>query len=498
MRHLGTAASDLLATFQTVTERYDAVVVGAGPNGLTAAAVLAGAGWRVLVREAAPTVGGGTRTLELTLPGYRHDVCSAVHPMGIASPVLRDLPLEEHGVKWLQPEVAAAQPLDDGRVALLRRSVEDTAGGLPGDEERYARLMSALVDHGDELVATTMSPLSVPSVRALPALARFAWLGIRPLATLARGQLRSDEGRALLAGLAAHSMLSLTGPGTGGFGLLMGTLAHRVGWPVAAGGSQAIADALAAVIIERGGEVEVGAPVTSLDELPPARAVLVDVTPTQLVALAGGRLPSRYRRQLARFRRGPGVWKLDWALDGPIPWRAEDCQRTATVHLGGRLDEVVAAEAEVVRGRHPERPFVLVVQPCAVDPTRAPAGGHVGWAYCHVPNGSTFDMTERIEAQVERFAPGFRDRILARHVMGPAAVEAHNANYLGGDISGGRTDLWQLAVRPVPSLTPWRTPLSGVYLCSSSTPPGPGVHGMCGWHAARTALEDARRGRLDA
>jgi phytoene dehydrogenase-like protein len=301
-----------------------------------------------------------------------------------------------------------------------------------------------------------------------------------------------------MAGLAAHSILSLRSPATGGFGLYMGILGHLVGWPVAAGGSQSIADALASIVRERGGEIELDAPVDTLDELPPARATLLDVTPAQLVAMAGDRLPDRYRRRLARYRLGAGVWKVDWALDGPVPWEAEGCGRTATVHVGGRLEEVAAAEEEVARGRHPERPFVLVVQPSVIDPSRAPGDAQVLWAYCHVPNGSTVDMTDRIEAQIDRFAPGFRDRILARHTMGPAAFEAHDANYVGGDISGGRADLPQLASRPVLSRAPWRVPSPGLYLCSSSTPPGPGVHGMCGAHAARTALDDASRGRHQA
>jgi phytoene dehydrogenase-like protein len=473
----------------------DAIVIGSGPNGLTAAAVLAVEGWRVQVREAAPTAGGGTRTEDLTLPGFHHDVCSAVHPMAVASPALQSLPLAEHGLTWLHPEAAAAHPLDDGRAGLLQGTVAETAAGLPGDEKAYRRLLQPLVDHGADLVGASLSPLSLPRPGAVPALVRFGLTGIRSICGLAESRLTSDEGRALLGGMAAHSMLSLHDAGTGGFGVFMALLGHVMDWPLAAGGSQSIADALVAVIRAHGGEVIVDAPVGTLDELPASATVLADVTPTQLVAMSGSRLSPRYVRRLARFRRGPGVFKVDWALDGPIPWRAEACARSATVHVGGALTQVAAAEEEVARGRHPDQPFVLVVQPSQFDPSRAPEGRHVGWAYCHVPNGSDVDMSDRIEDQLERFAPGFRDRILARHVMGCAEVEAHNANYLGGDISAGRTNLRQLAARPVLSLAPWRTPVPGIYLCSASTPPGPGVHGMCGWHAAQVAISDRRRGR---
>ncbi len=414
-----------------------------------------------------------------------------MHPLALASPVLRSLPLEAHGLEWLHPDAEVAHPLDGGRAGVLERSVVRTADGLGGDGSSYRRLMERFVEDGDHLVAATLSPLSIPPVSAIGPLTRFGWAGVRPLASLARSRFDTDEAQGLLAGLAAHSMLSLRSPGTGGFGLFMATLAHLVGWPVAGGGSQSIADALVSLAEARGAQLELGSPVTTLDELPPARATLLDVTPHQMVEMAGDRLSSRYRRRLARFRRGPGVWKVDWALDGPIPWTAEACRRTATVHLGGTLAEVVAAEDEVQRGRHPERPFVLVVQASVVDPSRAPAGQQTAWAYCHVPNGSTFDMTDRIERQLERFAPGFRDRVLARRAMSPQNLQSYNANYLGGDISGGRANLVQLAARPVLARSPWRTPVPGLYLCSASTPPGPGVHGMCGWHAATTTRRDA-------
>ena len=471
---------------------WDAVVVGAGPNGLSAAATLARAGWRVQVVEAASRVGGGTRSEELTKPGFVHDVCSAVHPMAVASPALSALDLAAHGVQWVYPDVQMAHPLDGGRAGLLERSVTDTAAGLGGDAISYRKLFAPLVEGHGALVDSVLSPLSMPSPRAAGLLARFGAAGALPATRLARSRFDGDEAQALLAGLAAHSMLSLRSPATAGYGLFLGTLGHAVGWPLARGGSQTIADALSAIIVDSGGEVVLDRFVRSLDELSPAPATLLDVSPRQLLGLAGDRLSPRYRRALRRYRYGAAVWKVDWALDGPIPWTSDGVRKAATVHVGGTLNEVAASEAEVAAGRHPESPFVLLVQPTIVDPTRAPAGSHVAWAYCHVPNGSTFDMTDRIEKQVERFAPGFRDRVVARHVMSPADVERHDANYVGGDIAIGCTDLRQLVTRPVISRSPWRTGVDGLYLCSSATPPGPGVHGMCGWHAAQCAQADRR------
>jgi phytoene dehydrogenase-like protein len=467
-----------------VADSLDAVVVGSGPNGLVAAVTLAQAGWKVLVVEAQAQPGGGTRTEELTLPGFAHDVCSAIHPLGVGSPALRALSLADHGLRWVHPEVPLAHPLDGGRAAVLDRSLDVTADSLGADGPAYRRLFGPLVRQS--LVDGLLAPLAIP--KAPITMARYGLPGIQRARRMARRRFDTDEAQALFAGLAAHSILSLRAPATAGYGLMLGILGHLVGWPMAEGGSQAISRALVSLLESLGGSVECDRTVRSLDELPAARAVLLDVTPRQVVAIAGDRLPDRYRRRLERFRYGPGVWKVDWALDEPIPWTNPECARAATVHLGGTLDEIVSAEDDVQAGRHPERPYVLLAQQTLFDPTRAPAGKHTAWAYCHVPNGSTFDMTDRIEAQIERFAPGFRDRVLARHVMSPAAMQAHDANYVGGDINGGIADLRQFVARPVLSPTPWATPVDGLYLCSSSTPPGGGVHGMCGLLAAETVL----------
>ena len=472
----------------------DAVVVGAGPNGLAAAITLAGAGRSVLVLEAGATPGGGSRTAELTLAGFHHDVCSAVHPLALASPFLRDLSLERHGLEMVQPPAALAHPLDDGSAAVLERSLEATASSLGEDGAAWQRLVGPLARHGIDLAEAVLDPLRVP--RHPLALANFGRNAIRAAAPLARARFRGQRARGLLGGVAAHSMLPLERMTTAGYGLLIAALGHTVGWPLPRGGSQAIIDALVAHLRELGGEVVCGHQVRSLPELPAARAVVLDVTPRQLLRIAGDRLPAGYRRRLERYRYGPGVVKVDWALDAPVPWKASGCDQAGTVHLGGTLPEVAAAEAAVARGEHPERPFVLLAQPSRFDPTRAPEGRHTVWAYCHVPHGSTLDpeiTAGRIEAQVERFAPGFRERVLARHVLGPAALERYNANYVGGDINGGLQDLRQLVTRPVASLVPWATPLDGVYLCSSSTPPGGGVHGMCGHLAARAVLRRWRR-----
>jgi phytoene dehydrogenase-like protein len=470
--------------------QFDAVVVGSGPNGLVAAVTLARAGWRVIVLEASDTAGGGLRSWALTGAGYVNDVCSAVHPLGVGSPALRALPLEDHGLRWIQPDAALAHPLDGGRVALLERSVDATARGLDADADAYRSLLAPLVDDGYELIDSMMSPLRVP--KAPIATARFGLKALRSATSLAT-RFADDKARALLAGAAAHAVLPLDAAGTAGYGLFMTMLGHVVGWPIAEGGSQRIADALLALLVAHGGEVVTGVEVTSLAQLPPARAVLLDLTPRQVRRIAGDAAPARYARALDRYRYGPGVFKVDWALDGPIPWRAPEAARAATVHVGGAITDIVASEAAVAAGRHDDRPFVILVQPSLFDSTRAPAGAHTAWAYCHVPNGSTVDRTVAIEAQVERFAPGFRDRVVETHTMNTDAFERHDANYVGGDISGGVGDLRQLFTRPVVSVHPWVTPIPHVYLCSSSTPPGGGVHGMCGWHAARAVLARERR-----
>jgi phytoene dehydrogenase-like protein len=464
----------------------DAIVVGAGPNGLAAAIVLAQSGLSVRVLEAADTVGGGARSAELTLPGFVHDVCSAIHPLGVASPFFRTLPLVEHGLEWIEPPAALAHPFDDGTAVVLERSPDAAVSGLGEDEARWQRLFAPLARDAEPLLEDVLAPLHLPAHPLL--LARFGARATLPATALARLSFRGAKARGVFAGLAAHSMLRLERPPSAAFGLMLGLLAHSVGWPLPRGGSQRLADALASYLRSLGSEIETGRRVDSLAELGDTRPVLLDVTPRGLLALAGDRLPTRYRRRLERYRYGPGVFKLDWALDGPIPWRAEECARAATVHLGATLEEITVSEAAAVRGEVTERPYVLLAQQSLFDRTRAPAGGHTAWAYCHVPNGSAVDMTERIEAQVERFAPGFRDRILARSALGPADLERYNENYVGGDINGGAAILSQLFTRPVARLSPYTTPLPGVLLCSSSTPPGGGVHGMSGYHAARAAL----------
>jgi phytoene dehydrogenase-like protein len=466
----------------------DAIVVGSGPNGLAAAVTLAAAGLRVHVIEGAASPGGGCRTEELTLPGFRHDVCSAAHPLALASPFFRRLNLAERGVRFAHPEVTFAHPLDGGRAAVVTRSVPGTAARLGADAGAYERLMGRLAHGGTALPDAVLSSMRRPP-RYSRALAAYGREGLRPAVAVVR-RFRTDEARGLFAGVAAHAMIPLDEPPTAGVGLLLLALAHIVGWPVVAGGSARLTDAMIEIVTAAGGEVETGRWVRSLAELPPARATLLDVTPRALLALAGDALPARYRDALARFRYGPGICKADFALSGPVPWRDEAVRRAGTVHLGGTFAEVAVSESEVARGRHPESPYVLVVQAGVADPGRAPRGQQALWAYCHVPAGSTVDMTARIEAQIERFAPGFRDLVLARHTITAAQEEAANPNYVGGDIAAGMQTVRQVVARPVARWNPYRTPLRGIYLCSSSTPPGPGVHGRCGELAALTALRD--------
>ena len=475
------------------TAALDAVVVGAGPNGLAAAITLARAGRSVRVYEAASRVGGGTRTQELTLPGYRHDVCSTILPLAIASPFFRTLDLGTRGVRFLEPEVPFAHPLDGGRAAVLERSLAATAAGLGEPDGRaWRRLFGPLVRDADALGGELLRPIvHVPRHPGL--LARFGLPALRSVTGLARSRFGGQAAQALFAGVGAHSMLALDRPLGASFGLVLATYAHAVGWPMVEGGAVAVADALAAELEALGGEIVTDHRVGSLDELPASRTILLDVTPRQLLAIGGGRLPDPIRRHAERFRYGPGVFKIDWALDGPVPWAAEGPRRAATIHLGGTLEEIAASEAKIAAGRAPQRPYVLFVQYAPWDPSRAPGGHTTAWAYCHVPSGSRDDMTERIEVQVERFAPGFRDRILARHTYDPAAMAAHDPNYVGGDINGGIQDIRQGVFRPWPSLDPYRLGDGGLYLCSSSTPPGGGVHGMCGFHAARSALRHELR-----
>jgi phytoene dehydrogenase-like protein len=465
---------------------YDAIVVGSGPNGLGAAIVLARAGRSVLVLEAKETIGGGTRSAELTRLGFVHDVCSAIHPMALGSPFLRELPLAEHGLELIHPPSPLAHPFDDGTAAVLERSVEATAEGLGADAESYRRLMGPLTDAANAVIGDVFGPLRAP--RHPAATARFGLSALRSAKSLASRRFETEHARGLFAGLAAHSMMPLTATISAAAGLVLAMMAHAFGWPLARGGSQRIADALGSHLRALGGQIATSHPVSSMAELPRSGIILLDLTPQQVLQIAADRLPATYRRRLARYRYGPGVCKLDWALDGPIPWRAEGCSRAATVHLGATLEEIARSEAEVWRGRHPERPYVLLAQQSPFDATRAPEGKHTAWAYCHVPSGSAQDMSERIEAQVERFAPGFRDLILDRSVITAPEMERYNANYVGGDINGGIQDIRQLFTRPTARLVPYATPARGVYICSSSTPPGGGVHAMCGYFAARAVL----------
>lgn len=462
----------------------DVVVIGSGPNGLAAAIVAAQRGLSTVVFEAAATIGGGMRTAELTRPGFIHDVCSSVHPMGVASPFFRSLPLAQHGLDWIVPAAAAAHPLDGGDAVILWNDAARTADALGEDRASWLRTIGALGRDWANLEDDVLAPIGLP--RHPLSYARFGAQALLPADAYARLAFSTVGARALFAGCAAHSLLPLTGAASASFGLVLAAAAHARGWPVARGGSQSIADALAAHLRSLGGEIVTSMPIASRAQLPDAKQLMFDTSPRAMAAIMGEEFPRAYTQKLERHRYGPALFKIDWALNAPIPWKAEACLESATVHVGGTLDEISVAEAAPWRGECAERPFVLVTQPSLFDPSRAPAGKHTAWGYCHVPNGSTVDMTARIEAQIERFAPGFRDVIIDRAVRTPATLEADNANYVGGDIAGGANDLMNLIFRPT-----WRTyntPVAGVYLCSAATPPGGGVHGMCGYHAATKAF----------
>jgi phytoene dehydrogenase-like protein len=473
----------------TMSPGYDVVVVGAGPNGLAAAVALQRAGLATKLVEAGDSPGGGARSAQLTLPGFVHDVCSAVHPLALASPFFAQLGLERHGLEWIQSPAALAHVLSDGSVVTLERSIDATAHQLGPDADAYRRLLLPWSERFDTLMGAVLGPLRVAAHPLM--LARFGWSALQSMRGLAARRFAQEPARALLAGIAAHAMLPLDRAATASFALVLGAAGHAVGWPIARGGSQAIADALVTSLRTAGGEIELGRRVDRFEQLPRARVYVLDVTPKQLLQIAGDELPPGYSARLQRFRYGPGVCKLDWALRGPIPWRDPRCARAATVHLSGDLAAIAASEAAVHAGKIAAHPFVLLVQPSLFDDTRAPAGLHTAWAYCHVPHGSAIDASDAIEAQIERFAPGFRALVLARSVRTARDIEHHNPNYVGGDINGGLADLYQLFFRPVARIDPYSTPSPRIFLCSSSTPPGGGVHGMCGYFAARSVLRRA-------
>lgn len=466
---------------------YDAIVVGSGPNGLAAAVMLQLQGLSVLIVEAKESIGGGLRTAEVTLPSFHHDICSAIHPMAVASPFFSKLPLREHGLEYIHPAHAAAHPFDDGTAALLDMSVERTCETLGEDSSTYKQLVKPFVERFDVLVKDSMGPLKFPADPLL--LAKFGLKALLPATVFAK-KLKGRNARGLWAGMAGHSILPFDKAGTSAIGLLLMIAGHAKGWPVVKGGSLSLANALASYFSSLGGKIQTGSYVRSLQDLPSSQAVLFDITPRQLLQIAGHRMSSLYTKQLNRYRYGMGVFKIDWALDGPVPFRSEACRSAGTVHVGNTFEEIAQGEHETWQGKHAEKPFVLLAQQSLFDPTRVPEGKQTLWGYCHVPNGSTHDMTDIIEKQVERFAPGFRDRILAKRTMNTADMEHYNPNYIGGDIIGGAATIGQLFTRPALRFSPYRTSARGLYLCSASTPPGGGVHGMCGYYAARRALKD--------
>jgi phytoene dehydrogenase-like protein len=469
------------------SRKYDAVIVGSGPNGLAAAIRLALEGLQVKVYEAGATVGGGMRTGELIRPGYKHDICSAIHPMAAASPFLKKLPLNQFGLEWILPEYAAAHPLDDGTSAILSHDLFETAFLLGEDESRYRKMVQPISDHWDELCSDFLGPLRFPENPIK--LASFGLKGVLPASVLQK-MFKTQKGKALLAGMAAHSLLPLSSAATAAIALVFYGAAHNGGWPLPKGGSQRIADAMASYLQFLGGEIETGVKIESLSQLPDATAILFDLTPQQVLDIAGNTLPSSYRNRLQKYRYGAGVFKADYILNEPVPWKDSSCAKAGTVHAGGSFAEIAQSEKIVNEGKHPDKPFVLVAQQSLFDQTRTPDEKHTLWAYCHVPNGSEKDMTRQIESQIERFAPGFKDVIDQRTTMNCADFQAYNANYIGGDINGGRQDLTQLFSRPAGLYKPYKMPAKGLYFCSSSTPPGGGVHGMCGYHAADLVLRD--------
>lgn len=466
---------------------YDVVVVGSGPNGLSAAIAAKREGLSVLLVEGKDTIGGGLRSQELTLPGFKHDICSAIHPLAAASPYFRSLPLDEYGLEYLYPEYAVTHPFEDGTNAVLYKSLQKTAAFLDRDGESYKQLMEPIVKNWDGLLKDVLGPLKVPSHPLN--MAMFGIDAVKSASQLSQ-RFRTKEAKGLWAGMAAHSIQPLSNLTTSAIGLVLMAAGHVGGWPIPKGGSKSISDSLAAYFISLGGEIETGLYVKSLSQLPSAKALLFDITPKQLLEIAGHKLSSIYKWQLRRYQYGMGVFKIDWALDAPIPFLAEESRAAGTIHIGNTLEEIAYSEEQISKGKHPDRPFVLLAQQSLFDKSRAPEGKQVGWAYCHVPNGSSVDMTERIENQIERFAPGFKERILARHTMNTFEMEKYNPNYVGGDINGGLLDITQLFTRPALRASPYKTSAKGMYICSSSTPPGPGVHGMCGFYAAKRALKD--------
>ena len=471
----------------TGQKEFDAVIVGSGPNGLAAAITMQQAGLRVLLIEGKEEIGGGLRTAELTLPGFKHDVCSAVHPMAVASPFFQSLPLAAQGLEFIQPGFAAAHPFDDGSAAILSRSLALTAQSLGADEQVYLDLVGPLTENWDKLVADILSPFTFPSHPLL--MARFGFQALRSAETISR-KFSTKKAKGLWAGMTAHAIQPLSNLTTSAIGMVLSAVGHVHGWPIPKGGSSSVAAALSTYFISLGGKIQTGFMVKTLDELPTAHAVLLDVTPRQLLEIAGDKLSWLYQRQLRNYNYGMGVFKVDWALSDPIPFTAKETRQAGTVHIGNTFGEIAHGEKLSSANIHPEKPFVLLAQPSVFDASRAPAGKHTAWAYCHVPNGSYKDMTAAIENQVERFAPGFKDVILDKHVMNTRQIEAYNPNYIGGDINGGIINLKQLYTRPALRISPYRSSAKGLYICSSSTPPGGGVHGMCGYHGARQALAD--------